>query len=41
LLLIGKSVTADGQTLRTCYSYDRVGKKISETAPRAGLAVCS
>ena len=40
LLLRGIAVTADGQTLRTCYSYDAVGRKISETSPRAGLGVC-
>lgn len=37
----GKVVTADGVSLRTCYSYDPVGNKISETSPRAGLASCS
>lgn len=36
----GKSVTADGQTLRTCYAYDAIGNQVSETKPRAGLAVC-
>lgn len=36
----GKSVTADGQTLRTCYAYDAIGNQISETKPRAGLAAC-
>jgi hypothetical protein len=41
LMLRGVAVTADGQTLRTCYGYDRDGNKISETKPRAGLAVCS
>ena len=41
LLLRGIAVTADGQTLRTCYSYDAQGRKISETQPNAGLAVCS
>lgn len=40
LLLRGTSVTADGTTLRTCYSYDLVGNRISETSPRAGLGVC-
>jgi hypothetical protein len=40
-MLRGVAVTADGQTLRTCYGYDRDGNKISETKPRAGLAVCS
>ncbi|MES2055158.1 MAG: hypothetical protein V4564_04390 [Pseudomonadota bacterium] len=41
LLLRGKVVTADGVSLRTCYGYDATGNKISETSPRAGLAVCS
>lgn len=40
LLLRGQAVTADGQTLRTCYGYDAAGNKISETSPRAGLVVC-
>ncbi|MEG3088532.1 hypothetical protein U1739_14300 [Sphingomonas sp. PB4P5] len=40
LLLRGKVVTADGVSLRTCYGYDAMGRKISETSPRAGLAVC-
>jgi YD repeat-containing protein len=41
LLLRGVAVTADGVTRRTCYGYDWQGNKISETKPRAGLAVCS
>lgn len=40
LLLRGTAVTAGGQTLRTCYRYDRLGRKISETAPEANLGVC-
>jgi hypothetical protein len=36
----GTVVTADGQSLRTCYAYSKFGDKISETKPRAGLAVC-
>jgi hypothetical protein len=40
LLLRGVAVTADGQTLRTCYSYDMEGRKISETKPAANLSVC-
>jgi len=40
LLLRGVAVTADGMTLRTCYGYDAQGRKISETQPAAGLAVC-
>ena len=41
LLLLGVAVTADGQTLRTCYEYDNRGRKISETAPAADLSSCS
>lgn len=40
LLLRGVAVTADEVTLRTCYGYDAQGRKISETQPAAGLAVC-
>jgi YD repeat-containing protein len=40
LLLKGTTVTADGQTLRTCYGHDERGRKISETKPAAGLTVC-
>lgn len=40
LLLRGVAVTADGQTLRTCYGYDANGRKVSETKPAAGLGVC-
>lgn len=41
LLVRGIAVTADGQTRRTCFAYDPMGRKISETKPRAGLASCS
>ena len=40
LLPRGKVVTADGQSLRTCYQYDATGNKIAETSPRAGLTSC-
>ncbi len=40
LLLRGRVMTADGISLRTCFGYDEMGRKISETSPRAGLAVC-
>lgn len=40
LFLRGVAVTADGQTLRTCYGYDVRGNQISQTSPRANLAVC-
>ncbi|TCM12118.1 hypothetical protein EDF56_1192 [Novosphingobium sp. PhB165] len=39
--LLGKSIVADGKTLRTCMSYDKWGRTISETSPNANLAVCS
>ena len=41
LLLRGQVDDAGGLNLRTCYGYDWLGRKISETSPRAGLAVCS
>lgn len=41
LLLRGVIVTADGQSLRTCYGYDEMGRKISETQPAANLGSCS
>lgn len=40
LLLRGLAVTADGETLRTCYTYDALGRRISETKPAANLSVC-
>lgn len=40
LHLLGMAVTADGQTLRTCYGYDDKGRRIFETQPKAGLATC-
>lgn len=40
LFLRGVTVTADGQTLRTCYGIDTLGRRISETKPRADLAQC-
>lgn len=40
LLLRGTIVDAGGLNLRTCYSYDWRGNKVSETSPRSGLAVC-
>ena len=41
LILRGKSVTADGQTLRTCYGHDKQGNKIWEASPNAQLSSCS
>lgn len=40
LLLRGVAVTADGQTLRTCYQYDELGRRISETKPLGTGATC-
>lgn len=40
LLPRGIAVTADGQTLRTCFGYDSLGRKISETQPNANLTSC-
>ncbi|HEX8063714.1 MAG TPA: hypothetical protein VF535_10915, partial [Allosphingosinicella sp.] len=42
LELLGQAVTADGQTLRTCFAYDGLGRKISETSPAGtvGLSSC-
>lgn len=41
LWLRGTAIAADGETLRTCYSYDEFGRKLSETQPKAGLVSCS
>jgi YD repeat-containing protein len=40
LWLRGTAVTSEGTTLRTCYSYDGFGRRISETGARAGLTSC-
>lgn len=40
LLLRGKAVTSQGQTLRTCYTHDPQGDKISETSPNANPSSC-
>lgn len=40
LLQVGKAVTADAKTLRTCYSYDKYGNRIGETQPAANLTTC-
>jgi hypothetical protein len=40
LLLRGIVVDAAGLSLRTCYAYDALGNRLSETRPRAGLASC-
>lgn len=41
LLLRGIAVTSGGTTLRTCYTYDALSNRISETSPNANLASCS
>ena len=41
LILRGKTVTADGQTVRTCYAHDKQGNKIWETAPNAHPSSCT
>lgn len=40
LLLRGVTVTASGETRRTCYQYDDLGNRIGVTTPRAGLTSC-
>lgn len=40
LLLRGVVHDATGLAARTCYGYDRLGNRISETTPNAGLGVC-
>lgn len=40
LWLRGEGVQADGQTLWTCYTYDRFGNRVSATAPNANLTAC-
>lgn len=40
LLLRGTVTTADGQSIRTCQSYDTNGRRISETGARADLTSC-
>lgn len=40
LQLRGTVEDASGVALRTCYSYDGFGNRVSETKPRAGLTSC-
>lgn len=40
LNVTGVVVTADGQSLRSCYEYDNFGRTIGEISPRADLEVC-
>lgn len=41
LWLRGEAIQADGQTLWTCYGYDRFGNQISVTKSNPGLTSCS
>lgn len=43
LFVRGIAVTADGATRRTCFTYDDLGRRISETKPRGttGLTTCA
>jgi hypothetical protein len=41
LLLRGTVVDAGGLALRTCYGYDAMGNKVSETSPRGTSGPCS
>ncbi len=40
LLLRGTAVTNAGKTLRTCYTYDNLGRRISETQPKGVGGTC-
>lgn len=40
LILRGKTVMSNGQTLRSCYAHDKQGNKIWETSPNANPASC-
>lgn len=40
LLLRGMTVVADGQTLRTCYTYDASGNRLTETQPLGTGGTC-
>lgn len=40
LLVKGNAVSSGNLTLRTCYVYDRSGRRISETKANANLSVC-
>lgn len=39
-LMFGMSVTSEGQTLTTCYAYDTLGRRVSETPARADNTLC-
>jgi YD repeat-containing protein len=40
LILRGKTVTSNGQSLRTCYGHDKQGNTIWESSPNANPASC-
>lgn len=40
LMVKGVLVSANGETLTTCFQYDKFRRLISETKPRAGLSSC-
>lgn len=41
LFLKGITLISNGETRRTCFSYDNYGNKISETQPKANLSSCN
>lgn len=41
LWLLGKTVTSEGESLTTCYTYNVFGDLLSETTPNANLSACS
>ena len=40
LLLRGTAISADGETLLTCFLYDELGRKIAETRPKGTGSTC-
>jgi YD repeat-containing protein len=40
LLLRGEVISADGTSIRTCYTYDGQGNQVSKTLPNANLLSC-
>jgi YD repeat-containing protein len=40
LILRGKTIAADGETLRSCFGHDKQGNKIWETSPNANPSSC-
>lgn len=40
LIVRGRSITANGSTLRTCYGHDKQGNKLWETSPNANPSSC-